>query len=207
LSEHEQGTLTGRTIRSGFPCAPPAPSPLAALRIISLACFRLTPLSAPIWPSWISARLNGWNVGTGGRVDINTIPLRVKGRARFEVEKRDRDTENPRQQSICEFPQTFLLVWSSRHSKERAPSRADDGRHHSRCLKHVALPYRPYHSMSTSTSVLSFIFFLGLVPKALIIYTNWPITNASRCLGTCTCRVNPSTFIRFSCFWKKKGEG
>lgn len=134
-ADMSQGALTGRTIRSGFPWVPPAPSPLAALRIISLACVRLTPLSVPIWPSWISARLNGWNVGAGVRVDINTTPLKANGREMFEGENRERDTESPRQRSICEFPQTFLLVWSSRHSHSQvqAPPRAD-GPHHSRCL-------------------------------------------------------------------------
>ena len=110
--DEKRGALTGRTIRSGFPCAPPAPSPLVALRIISLACLRLAPLSVPIWPSWISARLNGWNVGEGGMVDINATPRKVKGRARVEGENRESDTESPRQQSIC---RPRKLLYPSRH--------------------------------------------------------------------------------------------
>ena len=97
-------TLTGRTIRSGFPCAPPAPSPLAALRIMSRACFRFAALSAPIWPSWISVRLNGLNAGAGGTVDMNATLLRVtSNRARPESERRENVFERTcRQQSICD---------------------------------------------------------------------------------------------------------
>jgi hypothetical protein len=92
--------LTGRTIRSGFPCAPPTPSPLAVLRIISLACFRLAPLSAPIWPSWIRARLNGLKAGAGGMVDINAKPLKVTGRTRIGCRRRDSNNVFPRQQNM-----------------------------------------------------------------------------------------------------------
>ena len=98
--------LTGRTIRSGFfPCAapppPPTPSPLAALRIISLACFRLAVLSALIWPSWIRARLNGLNAGAGGAVDmVNATPFRVTGRTRVGCERRESNGVRPRQQSM-----------------------------------------------------------------------------------------------------------
>lgn len=105
--------LTGRTIRSGFPCfAPPTPSPLAALRIISLACSRLALLSDPIWPSWITARLNGLNAGAGGRVDISATPLEVTDRASAESESRVRDSERPCQRSIYGAPD-FLCEPSS----------------------------------------------------------------------------------------------
>lgn len=56
------GFLTGKTIRSGFllwACR----SPAAALRIISRACFKLSILLAPMFPSWINARLNALRVG------------------------------------------------------------------------------------------------------------------------------------------------
>lgn len=92
--------LTGRTIKSGFPCVPPTPSPPAALRIISLACVRLALLSAPIWPSWIRARLNGLNVGAGGMVDIYATPLKVTDCTRIGCERRDRNNVRPRQQSM-----------------------------------------------------------------------------------------------------------
>jgi hypothetical protein len=93
-------------MRSGFPCAPPTPSPLAALRIMSLAWFRLASLSVPIWPSWISARLNGLNAGAGGTVDIGATPFGVcaGGRASFDSERREKGDKPPRQRSICEVP-------------------------------------------------------------------------------------------------------
>ena len=71
----------------------------------------------PIWPSWISARLNGWNVGEGGMVDINATPFKVKGRARIEGETRESDTESPRQQSICE-PRELLYPFSHQGTSE-----------------------------------------------------------------------------------------
>ena len=97
-----QSVLTGRTIRSGFPCTIPAPSPLAALRIMSLACLRFAFLSAPTWPSWISARLNGLNVGAGGMVDIDASLLEANDRAKIAGENRRGDTERPRQRSIAQ---------------------------------------------------------------------------------------------------------
>lgn len=108
--------LTGRTIRSGFPCVPPTPSPLAALRIISLACVRLALLSAPIWPSWIRARLNGLNVGAGGMVDINATPLKVTDRTRIGCERQDRNNVRPRQQSMVLTRLEVLLRADSANS-------------------------------------------------------------------------------------------
>jgi len=102
--------LTGRTIRSGFSCAPPTPSQLAALRIISLACFRLALLSAPIWPSWIRARLNGLNAGADGMVDMDATPLRVTGRTRIRCERRDSNNVRPRQESMIMILKTRLEV-------------------------------------------------------------------------------------------------
>lgn len=137
-----ENALTGRTIKSGFP---PTPSPLAALRIISLACFRLALLSAPIWPSWITARLNGLNAGAGGRVDISATlgatPLEVTGRASIESDRRVRDSERPCQRSIYGAPDISVTIWNR-------ISRADGGRSRS----HISL--RAAHVQRIALSLL-----------------------------------------------------
>ena len=146
---------TGRTIRSGFPCAPPPPpSPLAARRIISRACSRLALLSAPISPSWIRARLNGLNAGAGGTVDISAAPLKVTGRASIESERRecdgDSDSERPRQRSIC----TASSVDRRPSAHLEALTRADGGH----------LPHCPTsHDTRPSTPVVDFapVYSLG----------------------------------------------
>ena len=51
---------TGSTTRSGLLLSPCL---VTAFSIISLACLRLSALFAPIFPSWMSARVNGFSAG------------------------------------------------------------------------------------------------------------------------------------------------